>query len=290
MSDLSYGIVAIAARLLRADRREWGEAMLAELGEIRSRSERLDFALGCARAALFAPPGPRDIIPSASIAVLFLFGVASCLGASAYVMSTWPHAGGDISDGTVVWFAATLVVYAWFGLQPPRVFVAFPTAVRRGVTAGLVMFILTAIGRSIIDAVVPYTNDDITLGVFLVVAVGGIVLAASFQSAREDASISAGLTSAFWVGLVCSIVAFNADVLTLLAGFNLDVHIQHIRGAKGVVSPDVFMHDHIGDHLASCMNALGRIPLTTLVVGSIGAIAGHMTRPAMPGRTVAAAS
>jgi hypothetical protein len=152
------------------------------------------------------------------------------------------------------------------------------------------MFILTAAGRSFIDAVVPYTNDDITLGVFLVITVGGVVLATSFQSARAEASIAAGLTSAFWVGLVCSIVAFNADVLTLLAGFNLDKHIQHITGANGVVPPDVFMHQHIGDHLASCMNALGRIPLMTLVVGSIGAIAERMTRPAMPRRTVAAAS
>jgi hypothetical protein len=49
--------LASAVRQLPEERRDWGAAMLAELGEIRRRRSRWWFALNCARVALFPPRG-----------------------------------------------------------------------------------------------------------------------------------------------------------------------------------------------------------------------------------------
>ncbi|HEY6400624.1 MAG TPA: hypothetical protein VI479_04405 [Blastocatellia bacterium] len=48
-------LLAVAVRMMPADRREWGAAMLAELAHLQNPFTRWRFALGCARVALFAP-------------------------------------------------------------------------------------------------------------------------------------------------------------------------------------------------------------------------------------------
>lgn len=48
-------VLASAVRQMPAERRDWGAAMLAELGEVHHRRSRWRFALGCARVALFLP-------------------------------------------------------------------------------------------------------------------------------------------------------------------------------------------------------------------------------------------
>lgn len=56
-------LLAAAVRLMPESRRDWGEAMLAEIGQCGDRSARWRFALGCARVALFPPvpvSGPRS--------------------------------------------------------------------------------------------------------------------------------------------------------------------------------------------------------------------------------------
>ena len=53
--DRARSLVALAARLLPAQRRDWGQAMLAEFDAIQGRWGRWRFALGCARVALVAP-------------------------------------------------------------------------------------------------------------------------------------------------------------------------------------------------------------------------------------------
>jgi hypothetical protein len=48
-------VLASAVRQIPAERRDWGAAMLAELGEVHDRRSRWRFALSCARVALFLP-------------------------------------------------------------------------------------------------------------------------------------------------------------------------------------------------------------------------------------------
>ncbi len=54
-ADIPRILLAIAVRRMPDERDEWGEAMLAELAQLRNPFIRWRFALGCARVALFPP-------------------------------------------------------------------------------------------------------------------------------------------------------------------------------------------------------------------------------------------
>lgn len=289
MRDAPAHVVAVATRLLHGDRREWGVAMTAELAQLREGPARWRFALGCARAALLAPPRPNGHAPGVAVTVTFLVGVAGCIAATAFVLTTWPHAADDISRGLAVWFAASLTVYLWLALRPPHVLVAHRDAARRGAAIGFGLFVVAEVGRSVIDAVVP-PDGDVTVGVFLTVTVVGTLVATAWASARPDRSFGAGVTASLWVGLVCSILAFNGDLLAILIGFNLDAHMRHtMPDYYRAVTPETFMSKHIGEHLASSMEGLRTLPLLALMFGSIGAAIGRRARAA-PDRTVTDAS
>ena len=56
--DRPATLVAAAARHLAAERPEWAQAMLAEIGHVHGAGARWLFALGCAQVALFSPHTP----------------------------------------------------------------------------------------------------------------------------------------------------------------------------------------------------------------------------------------
>lgn len=278
MSDLPERIVVVAARLLRGDRREWGEAMTAELAQYRESPARWHFALGCAWAVLVAPRHPNASVPSVAITLTFLAGVVGCITATAYVLTTWPHATDDISSAGAVWFAMSLAVYLWIALRPPHALLAHGGAARRGAAIGFALFVVGGVGRSVIDRFVP-PDGDATIGLFLTVTVIGTLVGTAWASARAERSLGAGVTASLWVGLVCSMLAFNADLLAILVGFNLDAHMRHSMPAYyTTVTPDAFMSRHIGEHLAVSMEALRTLPLLALLFGSIGAALGRGRR------------
>jgi hypothetical protein len=57
--DVPVRLLRWAAGLMSADRDEWGQAMLGELGYLDGRSRRWRFAIGCVGAALLMPPWGR---------------------------------------------------------------------------------------------------------------------------------------------------------------------------------------------------------------------------------------
>ncbi|MDQ3080816.1 MAG: hypothetical protein M3R07_01220 [Gemmatimonadota bacterium] len=275
MRDLPAKVVELVSRLLRGDRREWGAAMTAELAHLSDGPARWRFAVGCAWAALIAPAHPGAHTPGAAIRVTFVAGVVGCIAATAYVVTTWPHAAGEISGVTAAWFVAALAAYLWIALRPPNALVAHGDAARRGATVGIVLFLVGAIGRSVIDAFVP-PDGDLAIGVFLTVSVGGTLLATAFVMSRTRQSFGAGVTASLWVALVCSMLAFNADLLAILSGFNLDAHMRHsMPDYYTVVTPYAFMSRHIGEHLATSMDGLRTLPLLALIIGSMGAALGR---------------
>jgi hypothetical protein len=232
-------------------------AMTAELAQVRAPAARWKFALGCARAALVAPQLPHGDSRSRAATVTFLLGVAGCIAATFVVLMTWPHAAGDISRGLAVWFAGSLIVYLWLALRPPRALIAHRDAMRRGVALGFALFFVTAVGKTLIDRVVPPSDSDGILGIFLMVTVVGTLVTTGFAVARRERSFGAGVVATAWIGLVCSILAFNVDLLEILSGVNLDVHMRHSLGDYyGALTPDAFMRKHIGGHLASAMEGL----------------------------------
>lgn len=254
-------------------------AMTAELAQLRAPSVRWKVALGSARAVLMAPRHPNAGEPNLVATVTFLLGVAGCIAATVVVLTTWPHAAADISRGLAVWFAASLIVYLWIALRPPRALIAYSVAMRRGVALGFALFFATAVGKSAIDILVPPSNGDGILGVFLIVTVIGTLATTGFAAARAERSFGAGVAATVWVGLVCSILAFNADLLEILSGFNLDVHMRHtMPDHYAALTPDAFMRKHIGGHFASAMEGLRTLPLLALIFGSVGAAFGRSRR------------
>ena len=275
MTDVPARIVIAAARFLPRERREWGSAMLAELAHIDASHDRWLFALGCARAALATPALPDAGILRA-IPITFLGGIVAAVATSVYVVQTWPHAAARISYDTVVAFALGLTAYLWLGLRPPNALVSNGNAARRGVAAGFFLFALTAVGRSIIDRYSILPDDDLLIGLFMIPAVAGTILITAFRAARRERSFGAGVVASLWIGLVCSILAFNADLIATLFGLNHEAHVLGTMPKRAGISPDAFLDIHIGDHLASSMDALKRLPIIGLVLGSLAAAVARM--------------
>lgn len=69
-TDVAGRLLAFAVRRMRAARREWGAAMLAELAELQDSPTRWRFALGCAWVAAFPPGagGPLQTMKTTTIA------------------------------------------------------------------------------------------------------------------------------------------------------------------------------------------------------------------------------
>jgi hypothetical protein len=75
-------LLAAATATLPAEQREWGEAMAAELAQVRGRAARWRFAAGCARTAVFPPGGSRVAVNAAgALAVVAVALVALGTGA-----------------------------------------------------------------------------------------------------------------------------------------------------------------------------------------------------------------
>ena len=288
MNDLPARIVSAAASYLPKERREWGEAMIAELAQLRNRSDRLEFAIGCARAAFVAPTlGEHGILRM--VPVTFLGGLAASLALTTYVAVTWPHAVSAISPGTMWSFVIALLVYLWLGLRP-HALMTRGAAPRRGVAAGFILFAATGIGRVTIEAVAPLPTDDTILGVFLIVVFTGVVATTAFSAAHTERSVSAGIIASLWTGLVCSILAFNADLGATLTDVNVEAHISGVipTYAGDDLTPDAFLDRHIGDHLASSMEGLRSLPLLALTLGSISAAIGRLVGASQDRRIAAA--
>jgi hypothetical protein len=82
--DRARSLLSLAVRRLPPDRRDWGQAMLAELDQLQGRAARWRFTLGCVRVAL-APPRAA---PSPGLAVrAAVVGGAAGVGLGIYLVS-----------------------------------------------------------------------------------------------------------------------------------------------------------------------------------------------------------
>lgn len=69
-------LLTLAVRATPEARRNWGQAMLAELETVHGGLARWRFALGCARVALFPPPGETLLQPAERSPVFGMLSVA----------------------------------------------------------------------------------------------------------------------------------------------------------------------------------------------------------------------
>lgn len=78
--DIPFRLLAAMVARMPEDRREWGEAMLAELAPLQGSGSRWSFAVSCLRVALF-PPGRYEPHPFAMIKNLLpVVGVIALAG------------------------------------------------------------------------------------------------------------------------------------------------------------------------------------------------------------------
>jgi hypothetical protein len=98
--DIAYRLLATAVATMRPSRREWGQAMLAELENVRSPDKRASFALGATRVALFPPrvtPAwwavPLGIAIRAVVAGVAIHALVPAAGLVAAVLTALPAGG-----------------------------------------------------------------------------------------------------------------------------------------------------------------------------------------------------
>jgi hypothetical protein len=82
LADIPRLLLTVAVRRMPAERREWGEAMLAELAQLQNTSTRWRFALGCARVAMFPP---RRVRLLQTIMNRKMEGIVTILGSAALI-------------------------------------------------------------------------------------------------------------------------------------------------------------------------------------------------------------
>ncbi len=271
MTDLATRIVTLAARLLPAERQEWGAAMKAELAQIDDRPARLAFAGGCARASLFAPRR-SEMTAGAVTATIVLAGVAGCIAMTAYAIAQYPIAAQDLSLVSSLSFAVVLAGYCWMALLPPRVLVASRRAVRVGTVAGLALYLGVTLGDWIIGAVASRERaESAGDALFFLSIVGTVTLCSAIVAARER-SFRSGLAVAAWAGMVNALLGFSPDLLATVQGWNFEAHMRGYRGP--VPDLDHFLSKHLAEHLSTTMRNLAMFPALALFLGTIGSAFG----------------
>lgn len=81
-TDAQARIVSAAANHLPAHRRDWGQAMIAELAEIPGRARRWRFTLGVLRVAAFPPSGHHTRVLLVAVAGLLVAAAATVAAAT----------------------------------------------------------------------------------------------------------------------------------------------------------------------------------------------------------------
>src|SRR5262245_16884257 len=117
LADIPRLLLTVAVRRMPAERREWGEAMLAELAQLQNTSTRWRFALGCSRVAMF-PPRRGGLLQT--IMNRKMEGIVTTIGSAALIslILVLPFERGG------AWLARAHFFYGLFFLLIPAFFFA----------------------------------------------------------------------------------------------------------------------------------------------------------------------
>jgi hypothetical protein len=197
--DLPFRLLRWAGGLLRAERAEWGQAMLGELDRIESRSQRWRFALGCVAGVVLLPPwGP--VVPIAVLGTV-------ALGSAAVFAFGFVHfgLGANPWNWLLVSILAVLVTGSIVGVS---VLLRRPGVGRLGLVGGLFVVAawLASSGFTWAGLISPmnsigsWSGPALLIGVPLIVGVGAAwrsETAAVGRRAARLAGVSAGLAMFF---------------------------------------------------------------------------------------------
>jgi hypothetical protein len=209
--DRPAALVAFAARRLSAERPEWAQAMLAEIGYIEGSGARWRFALGCVQVALM-PPRPAERSGQVLRGAVLL-GVLGCAATALYAATRGPERSLDFGAGSVALLAVVLIAYAAAAFLLS--WSAAPAALlarRLGLAGGLIVGLLLVLGNSPASPFGALMRGP--LGPITPLAASLVVAAAA---AAMAGTTRAGIAAALWTGAVASLL-FCAGIMALTYG------------------------------------------------------------------------
>jgi hypothetical protein len=260
-ADAPAGLLAWAAGLLPADRADWGQAMVGELGQIQHWSTRWRFALSCLAATLLLPA--RRSGAGRFVIALVAASAAGCAALVTYAMLRYPAI--LTSRGTwpaLATFAAVLIGFTLLA----RVLV------RRGTPAG--PSLLGGLGTAAVWIVFGYTAVTYAQArpvlSWLLLALPLAPLAVGAASTRHGRTGAAGRQAALLSAVVTGLTLFLtlASVALLTAGGPYDS--GQIRDFPGSRFPDIATYA-LNDNLGTAMSLLLLASITTAALGCASA-------------------
>jgi len=263
--DMPTRLLRWAAGLLSAQRAEWGQAMLGELGHLDGRIRRLRFTLGCVIAVLLLPPWGRA---AAGVWAMIAVAVGS-VGLYASVAIRYGLGVGDwVAAAILVVFLAGYLLAASALLRRPGV--AIP-----GLLGGLFVALAWLAMRGFTFYGVIGTIPTMWEKLALVIGVPLVVGAAGTLSGRDAA-----------VGRRVARLAAISGGLGLYLYATLAVAVLGAGGPPEVTGWTV--RDIVSDRLANNLIDLLLLSLVTATVGWAGAAAaarlrGRPPAPTLPG-------
>jgi hypothetical protein len=270
--DRAAKVLALAVRVLPADRAPWGQAMLVELDCAVGRPARWQFSLGCVRAAaairIRATVGARDHGGPGMRCVL-LATVGAALGLAICGLIRYP----DLAAINAVWPSAgvlvgALVAYAVCALALlPGTTPHAATARRRGVISGI------AIGVAWLAVLSPGgLRAWVLVPLLVALAVPAGVAGLTARTSRDRATATA---AALWSGLVGGLLAFVTWVTATYVRDGRPYDRQLIRDFHHSGSHDLAAYA-VSDNLGTALSLLVVIPVVCLALGSVaGRSGGH---------------
>jgi len=256
-TDVPTAIVEWAARLLSADRAEWGQAMLGELGQYKG-AARWRYALGCALAAIGLPRrgrGARWVMASVLLASITSAGLVG------YGFAHYP--GMVTGAGTWLALAAFAAVLVGFVLITGVTTRQSPIA-----TIGLISGCTLAGVWIVVGATALSTHSTASKLLLLILPLASIVV--GVVGARRGRTRTAGRRAALVSAVVAALAVFlvlATDTL-LTGGQPYDAGQLQDFAASGY--PDMATYA-VSDNLGTAMVLLVLMSVTTALLGSAGA-------------------
>ena len=261
-------LLTFAARALPTARREWGQAMRAELDPLEGSRARWRFSIGCTRAAavihtqtMFAAPEPGG----RKLRSVFLVGIAAAIALVAYAVIRYPGLrSGYRFWGSSAAFLVLLFLFAAVASALSRdATIEAATARRYGVLGGLV------IGGAWFISLAPPTHLKAwVLLPFAVALLGPAFLAALVG--RSTRNVSAGTHAALWAGIVGGLSIFIVWVAVTLTRAGRPYDTGLIRDFHHSTAPNIATYA-ISDNLGSGLVLLLLVPTVALTLGSLAA-------------------
>jgi hypothetical protein len=267
--DGSTALLSWACERLPPERADWGRAMCSELACIDRRSDRWRFALGGLRAAATARlVGRLAGRPSATAIICGAFG---CTGLTVATFAIYPEVLAERKLPLLLTvLASVLVGYVVLALAQAPVAGAPSGRVRwTSLVSGVVLGVLWIV----------FATAWWNLHGWPMIAAIVIALLPGAYAARTSGGRAAGIRTVTATGLIAGLVGFVGLAVDAFATAHGPYDASQVDQFThtGYVNPAAYW---MGEGLATAVMMLLFIPVLTILVGSLGAVAGGLRRPA----------